>query len=358
MNPTPRTPSQRPFFNQQPPPNGFGPGHFPGFYPPPPHMFPPGTHPAYFSGHFPPPPQPQQPQSLQQQQQPQSQPQGEPQPPSAQISQPIPQPPPANQQQPPSQQPSEALIQPKSQPQPDHPVQQQPVQHQQPQPTTIVKTEIVPEKIEDAMSRIKIKEEARKEIAEEARKEARHEFTRQHRNNEKLSHPPTSTNRHYNNHSKPRKYNNRTIVPKSDFDFQSSNAAFQKISNKTESNNGDEENEEIELDAKELLSSPLKNQESNETQESFQRAYDRSSSFFDSLSSGNQNQQQERQSFTNKMLAKAARDEERNRNIDTFGEASAMPNQFYYNSRGRGGGPYRGYRGSYRGRRNFNPRHN
>lgn len=134
-----------------------------------------------------------------------------------------------------------------------------------------------------------------------------------------------------------RRERNGHFVPKSDFDFESSNAVFRKIQ-KTPA----EEEEELEIDAQDLLNGEEEEdapyEEVANVDES-KPAYNKSNSFFDSLSSVSNHQ-------SSREIARAAREEERSRNMSTFGEATSAS----YRGRGRGRG---GYRGNFRGRGNY-----
>lgn len=105
-------------------------------------------------------------------------------------------------------------------------------------------------------------------------------------------------------------------IPKEDFDFQSNNAKFSK-----EELEGDEEAQIVETENQ--------GAEGEEKKETF---YNRQSSFFDSISTSTETKSNMRWN------------EEKEMNLDTFGQASAKPR---FNS-GRGG--YRGHGGRGRGR--------
>ncbi|KAK9457149.1 Scd6-like Sm domain-containing protein [Dipodascopsis uninucleata] len=121
-------------------------------------------------------------------------------------------------------------------------------------------------------------------------------------------------------------------VPSSDFDFEESNAKFSKDELLKEVQ-GSEEQEAEETEATEVY-------------------YNKSSSFFDNISSSSRDRQDP---TTGERLA---RSEERKLNLETFGQASIDSGRFRgrgrgrgrggYYGRGRGGGGYNNYRGGFR----------
>ncbi|KAK9484232.1 Scd6-like Sm domain-containing protein [Lipomyces starkeyi] len=122
----------------------------------------------------------------------------------------------------------------------------------------------------------------------------------------------------------------RFDVPESDFNFEESNAKFRKDAIAKEVSANDEDDvEDIE----------------GEGSESTEVYYDKSSSFFDNISSGT------KERFDGNSNDRLGRQQERQLNMETFGQASVDTGRYRGRGRGRGRGGYYG-----RGRTGHGPR--
>ena len=133
-------------------------------------------------------------------------------------------------------------------------------------------------------------------------------------------------------------------VPKTDYDFASANAKFNKEELKKEATVGGSE-----------IASPIENANGDSISDGSRRAsetvvipagpgYNKSSSFFDDISSESKDRQDP---SSQRMGGREFRNEERNKNLDTFGQGS-VDNGYRGGFRGRGRS--RGFRGGGRGR--------
>jgi protein LSM14 len=141
----------------------------------------------------------------------------------------------------------------------------------------------------------------------------------------------------YNAHgNQPNNTNNRVVVPKSDFDFESSNAKFdkdhilQEVSHPHDDENAEADNGE---DEEEVVIPPPDD------------FYNRSKSFFDNISC----EAKERSDGPNRYGDNRRKyHEERKLNVETFGQASVEQGR-HRGYRGRGGHRGRQLHGGYRG---------
>ncbi|CEP07481.1 hypothetical protein [Parasitella parasitica] len=127
--------------------------------------------------------------------------------------------------------------------------------------------------------------------------------------------------RHYNGNNK-----NKTefTIPNSEFDFEASNAKFDKseVVKKNGEESKDEKAEEIEIPQSDEF-------------------YDKTSSFFDNISCESKERNEQRQQNEPR---RSHFQEERKLNLETFGQATVDQSRYRNNYRGRGG--YRGGRGN------------
>ncbi|KAL7309815.1 hypothetical protein PS15m_010654 [Mucor circinelloides] len=159
-------------------------------------------------------------------------------------------------------------------------------------------------------------------------------------NNSNISNYRNRNSRYNNNNSNnfgDRQYNNNKskaefTIPNSEFDFEASNAKFDKseVVKKEGEEVNDEEAEEIEIPQPDEF-------------------YDKTSSFFDNISCESKERNEQRQQNEPR---RSHFHEERKLNLETFGQATVDQSRYRNNYRGRGG--YRGGRGGNNYYRNNN----
>ncbi|CAO3598976.1 unnamed protein product [Absidia cylindrospora] len=134
----------------------------------------------------------------------------------------------------------------------------------------------------------------------------------------------------------------RTSIPQSDFDFESSNAKFRKNDLLKElKKDGDDDDKRVDNNEKQPHHQPQVEEEViiPPNDEDF---YNKSKSFFDNISCESKERQDQQDGGVDR---RGKFQEERRLNLETFGQASVDQSRFR-NFRGRGG-----YRGGYRGNR-------
>lgn len=149
----------------------------------------------------------------------------------------------------------------------------------------------------------------------------------------------------------PREPGRRMEVPKTDYDFESANAKFNKqdLVNEAIASGSPAATpvDESEPNGNVITDAPTRDRTNSETVViPAGKSYSKSSSFFDNISSEIKDRA-EKEDHGQKMGGREFRSEERQKNMETFGEGS-VDNGFRY-GRGRGRGRGRGFRGG-RGR--------
>ncbi|KAG2211124.1 hypothetical protein INT46_004500 [Mucor plumbeus] len=182
-----------------------------------------------------------------------------------------------------------------------------------------------------------------KPSSDEQQPRRRYDNNNNNNNNYRNRNSRYNNNNNNNNNFGDRQYNNNNnknkaefIIPNSEFDFEASNAKFDKseVVKKDGEEANDEEAEEIEIPQPDEF-------------------YDKTSSFFDNISCESKERNEQRQQNEPR---RSHFHEERKLNLETFGQATVDQSRYRNNYRGRGG--YRGGRGGNNYYRNNNRNNN
>ncbi|KAG2222479.1 hypothetical protein INT45_013392 [Circinella minor] len=236
-----------------------------------------------------------------------------------------------------------------------------------------VSTEIAVKALEDGLDNLEIVKDEKEDDQQRGHhhQQQQHQHQQQHNrqrrynnnNNNNYNAGGRTGPRHYNNNNNNNTINNNKQpieIPKSDFDFESSNAKFKKdeLLKEVTKKTGDEEEEQsvdettthVDDNNVNTSNNTANNDEAQEDEEvvippSDESFYDKDKSFFDNISCESKERSEQDQ---NGIDRRTKFHEERKLNLETFGEAS-VDRPRYRGFRGRGGYRGRGNGGYQRG---------